>query len=92
MSRAADLEILNRARGEHRVCVTLDADFHALLATSGERNPSVVRVRKEGLNADALATFLVAIWPRIESALASGAMVTITDRNVRIRQLPIMKG
>ena len=41
MSRADDIDILQRARAEQRVCVTLDADFHALLATSGERGPSV---------------------------------------------------
>lgn len=34
MSRADDGDILKRARSDKRVCVTLDADFHALLATS----------------------------------------------------------
>ena len=91
MSRAADLDILNLARSERRVCVTLDADFHALLATSGERDPSVVRIRKEGLDANALAALLQAVWSRIENGLTMGAMVTITDRSVRIRRLSIMK-
>lgn len=34
MSRALDSEILECGRLEKRVCVTLDADFHALLAVS----------------------------------------------------------
>jgi predicted nuclease of predicted toxin-antitoxin system len=50
MSRADDIAILQRARAEQRVCITLDADFHAMLATSGEPGPSVIRVRKEGLD------------------------------------------
>jgi predicted nuclease of predicted toxin-antitoxin system len=58
MSRAPDTEILWRARGDSRVCVTLDADFHSLLATSGERGPSVIRIRREGLDATALAALL----------------------------------
>jgi len=91
MSRADDAAILVRARAEQRVCITLDADFHALLATSGENGPSVVRVRKEGLRADGLAELLQAIWPKIEEALDHGAMVTITDRSIRIRRLPIIK-
>lgn len=91
MSRAADAGILQHARGEGRVCVTLDADFHALLATGGERTPSVIRVRKEGLDAAALATLLQAIWPGIEEALDSGAMVTVTDRTVRVRRLPVVR-
>ena len=92
MSRADDIDILQRARTDERVCVTLDADFHALLATSGERGPSVLRVRKEGLDAGALAALLQAVWPGIELALADGAMVTVTDRSIRVRRLPIVKG
>jgi predicted nuclease of predicted toxin-antitoxin system len=89
MSRADDTAVLERARIEQRVCVTLDADFHALLVTGGETAPSAVRIRKEGLDAAALATLLQSVWPNIEGALVAGAMVTITDHSVRIRRLPI---
>ena len=91
MSRADDREILRRARAESRVCVTLDADFHSLLATSGERGPSVIRIRKEGLDANALAALLQTIWSRVEDALASGALVTISERSIRARRLPIVR-
>jgi predicted nuclease of predicted toxin-antitoxin system len=80
MSRAVDPDILQLGRAERRICVTLDADFHALLATSGEQAPSVIRIRKEGLDGNALAALLQAVWTRIEGALATGAMVTITGR------------
>ena len=66
-SRADDTEVLRRARADSRICVTLDADFHSLLATSGERGPSVIRIRKEGLNATALAALLQTIWSRIRT-------------------------
>jgi predicted nuclease of predicted toxin-antitoxin system len=91
MSRASDDEILRRAHAESRVCVTLDADFHALLAIGGERGPSVIRIRKEGLDAVALAALLRGIWAGIEDALADGAMVTVTERSVRTRRLPVAK-
>jgi predicted nuclease of predicted toxin-antitoxin system len=91
MSRSADLDILQRARGESRVFIKLDADFHALLATSGKRSPSVIRIRKEGLGATALAALLQAIWPRVEDALDNGALVTVTERSVRIRHLPVAR-
>lgn len=91
MSRADDIDILQRAKAEQRVCVTLDADFHAILATSGEPGPSVIRVRREGLDASALADLLQAVWPGIEEALLAGAMVTVTDRAIRVRRLPIGK-
>ena len=91
MSRADDVDIVRRARAEARICVTLDADFHSLLATSGERSPSVIRIRKEGLDATALAALLQGIWAGIEDALNGGAMVTVTDRSVRVRPLPVVR-
>jgi len=89
LSRATDLEILDYARREQRVCVTLDADFHALLAVRSEHGPSVVRIRIEGLKGSELAELLLRIWPRIEPAVASGAMVTVTQQSIRIRRLPV---
>jgi predicted nuclease of predicted toxin-antitoxin system len=91
MSRASDADILRFARAESRACVTLDADFHSLLATSGETSPSVMRIRKEGLGAAALAALMQRIWPRIEGALNNGALVTITELSVRVRRLPIVR-
>ncbi len=91
MSRADDQDVLRRAASEARICVTLDADFHALLATGGARGPSVVRIRKQGLGAAGLAALLQTIWPGIGDALDSGAMVTVTDRSIRVRLLPIVR-
>ena len=89
LSRADDSRILEHAREQGRTCVTLDADFHALLATSDAKSPSVVRIRREGLNAKAICELLLQVWPRIESAVNEGALVTITERSVRVRALPI---
>ena len=51
----------------------------------------MIRIRKEGLDASALAALLQGIWPGIEDALNGGAMVTVTDRSVRVRLLPIVR-
>jgi predicted nuclease of predicted toxin-antitoxin system len=91
MSRSDDGEILRHAQAEARVCVTLDADFHALLVTGGERGPSVIRIRKEGLDATALAELSQGIWAGIEDALEDGAMVTVTERSVHVRRLPVVR-
>jgi predicted nuclease of predicted toxin-antitoxin system len=89
MSRASDADIIDRAEVEGRVCVTLDTDFHALLATRGAKGRSVIRIRKEGLDGVALARLLQQLWSRIESTLDAGAMVVVTERSVRVRRLPI---
>jgi predicted nuclease of predicted toxin-antitoxin system len=86
-----DSEILWRARSDSRVCVTLDADFHSLLATGAADGASVIRIGKEGLDATAVTILLQAIWPKIEDALTRGALVTVTERSVRVRRLPILR-
>jgi predicted nuclease of predicted toxin-antitoxin system len=46
---AEDAAILHLGHKEGRTIVTLDADFHSLLALSGATSTSVIRIRIEGL-------------------------------------------
>ncbi|MDO8724176.1 MAG: DUF5615 family PIN-like protein [Syntrophales bacterium] len=89
LSQAADQEILTYARLERRVVITLDADFHAILAVQNVKSPSVVRIRHEGLKGPGLANLIETIWPKIREQLESGAMVTVTRQSIRIRNIPI---
>jgi hypothetical protein len=38
-----------------------------------------------------MAELLTTIWPRIENAIASGVLITITERSLRIRGLPVSR-
>lgn len=58
MATAADHELAEYARREARTIITLDADFHALLALSNAALPSVVRVRMQGLRGKELAALV----------------------------------
>jgi predicted nuclease of predicted toxin-antitoxin system len=89
LSRAADVELLEVARRESRTVVTLDADFHALLAVANANSPSVIRIRLEGLRGENLAELLISIWPKISRQVEKGALVTVTESALRIRSLPI---
>jgi len=91
LSRASDNEILEYARAEKRVIVTLDADFHAILAVANESEPSVVRIRQEGLKGPALADLIENIWPSIIEQLKSGAIVSVTEKFIRIKTIPLLK-
>ena len=55
MEQAEDIQIMEKARIDERVCVTLDHDFHAHLAVTGHGRPSVVLVRVQGLDAQGQA-------------------------------------
>jgi len=91
MERASDREIINHARKESRCCVTYDADFHSIIALENAPDPSTIRVRQEGLTGQKLADLLRQIYPQIAPDLEKGAMVSVTEKTVRIRLLPIFK-
>jgi predicted nuclease of predicted toxin-antitoxin system len=56
LGAAPDFEILEYARINNLVVVTMDADFHMLLAASGSASPSVIRLRQQGLKAPEIVT------------------------------------
>lgn len=77
MSQAEDAEIIQKARVEERVVVTLDADFHTLLALDEAVSPSVIRVRIERLRAQALTDLLLMVIAECEEDLEQGSAIVI---------------
>jgi predicted nuclease of predicted toxin-antitoxin system len=90
LATAPDSAILEVARQEERIVVTLDADFHALLVLSGSASPSVIRIRIEGLRTEPLAALLVDVLKLCKDDLSRGAMVSVTEHGVRVRRLPLL--
>ena len=84
LATASDAAILDVAREDQRVVVTLDADF----VLSGAIAPSVIRIRIEGLRAERLASLLVDVLKLCEGDLGRGAMVSVTRSRVSVRGLP----
>lgn len=91
LAKATDIAILDWAVAERRWVVTLDADFHRLLAISGASGLTVIRVREEGLTADALVKLIVGAVARARNELTEGAVASVPLGNVRIRALPIRR-
>jgi predicted nuclease of predicted toxin-antitoxin system len=89
MEQAEDIQILERARNDERVCVTLDHDFHAHLAVTGHGRPSVVLLRVQGLDAQAQADLIRSVCLQCENALSEGAAVSADRENIRVRRLPL---
>lgn len=93
LTSAADPVVLQAALDDARVLVTLDTDFGALLAHSGDELPSVVLLRGEVTRLPARqAALLLANLDQVESDLEAGALVVIADGRVRVRRLPIRGG
>jgi predicted nuclease of predicted toxin-antitoxin system len=88
MARAKDAEIVELALANGSVVVTLDADFHELLARDAAVAPSVIRLRVQGLNADALCSVVLAVITSCADPIARGAAVTANEHQAHVRLLP----
>ena len=89
LGNASDERIIEQATTEERVVVTLDADFHALVAVAGSRGPSVIRIRREGLRGPDMAKLIAQIVATTRDELSQGALVSVTEYSIRMRKLPI---
>lgn len=72
MATATDEEILQAARDRDAIVVTLDADFHSLLAAAKAANPSVIRIRIEGLKSDEWRSSSTRLSQLLERSLRLG--------------------
>ncbi|OQY88056.1 MAG: hypothetical protein B6D38_10860 [Anaerolineae bacterium UTCFX1] len=89
MSRAKDVEIVAEAKKTGETILTHDLDYGNLLAFSGDNAPSVIILRLRDLRSDEISSRLDVVWSEIELPLRNGAIVSISDRSLRIRNLPI---
>jgi predicted nuclease of predicted toxin-antitoxin system len=85
----SDHDILELARNQNRVIVTQDLDFSTLLALSGFDRPSLITFRLSVPTPEIVTRRLLDVLVSYESALADGCAITVDDRLVRMRRLPI---
>jgi len=89
MSKAADGEILAFSLRRDAVVVTLDADFHTILAVSGAQGPSVIRVRLQGLGAPEVVEVVRKTLASFEAELKRGCLITVKALKTTCHRLPI---
>jgi predicted nuclease of predicted toxin-antitoxin system len=89
LQRATDELILRKAREEQRVLITMDLDFGYLMAVSGEQLPSVILLRLGNETSERVNERLASVLRLEHLDWTSGLFVTVTDSNLRVRQLPL---
>jgi predicted nuclease of predicted toxin-antitoxin system len=89
LGTASDQAILGAARVDGRVIVTLDSDFHTILALEESAGPSVIRVRWEGLKGPEVAVLIRQVTELCRDDLHAGAVVSVTPGGLRLRRLPV---
>ncbi len=89
LHRMKDPDILHKARSESRVLLTHDLDFGELMAASGAELPSVIIFRLRRMQPQILNNHLTYLISEFESDIDLGAILSVSERQVRVRHLPI---
>ena len=89
LDRVEDSAILEKARNESRVLLTHDLDFGELIAASGARLPSIVVFRLRNMRPERVSRYLQSIIAEQKESLEEGAVISVTEGQVRVRLLPL---
>ena len=91
LDTSPDREILEKARQERYILLTSDLDFGELLAAGGHDLPSVIIFRLKNMQPGNLNIHLQKIFERYLDLLTVGAIISVTEKRIRARKLPIIK-
>ncbi len=82
-------DILKKAREDGYVLLTHDLGFGELVAATKGSLPSVVIFRLRNMHPDRVNHYLHKILEKYKESLEHGAIISVTDGQIRVRQLPI---
>lgn len=91
LQRLADEDIVKKAIAEKRAILTHDLDFGRLVAVSKAAIPSVITFRLQDMRPARVNRYLEDVLSRFTAELEAGALITVDERSIRIRPLPITK-
>lgn len=89
LGRLPDSQILAKAYAEGYIVLAHDLDFGDLMAASGAKAPSVVIFRLRNMRPESVNRFLKQVISRFQSELERRAIITVTEGNIRVRELPV---
>lgn len=89
LARAADLEIMARAKQERRTVITADLDYPRLLALAQMTDPSLILFRNGNWSEADVIARMREILHTLPPAEIAGSIISVDRNRVRRRRLPI---
>lgn len=86
---ASDLEVVQYAGERGLTILTCDLDYSAIVALARASKPSIVSIRLAKPHPERVSQLLLHVLPQLEKDLKKGAVVSVTERGIRVRHLPI---
>ncbi len=87
--RRSDADILELARQEDRIVRTHDLGFGALMSSTGSSVPSIIIFRLSDMRPVSVIAYLQIALTRHGTTLREGAILSLTERRIRVRKLPL---
>ena len=89
LQRLPDNEVLAKAARENRILLTMDLDFGYLVAISEQILPAVIIFRLSDERSEKVNSRLSEVIVKCDGDIQSGVIISVSDRTIRIRRLPI---
>ena len=90
LQRMTDKDIYQKATLEERIILTIDLDFSNIVAFSKGKLPSVIIFRLSNESGENVINHLSPIIERHFNELTDGTIISVEDKKVRLRKLPII--
>ena len=91
LQRLDDDAIVQKALTEERIVLTHDLDYGRIVAASRGRLPSVITFRLTDMRPARVNFYLGEVLDRFAGQLQTGALVSVSERGIRVRTLPVLK-
>jgi len=91
MNKSKDEEIIDYARVNGYVLITMDLDFGYILSYIKDNKPSVIILRLTYPEPDNVSSYLIKAFKNreITDNLIEGSVIIIEDDRIRVRRLPL---
>jgi predicted nuclease of predicted toxin-antitoxin system len=89
LARLPDPGMVEKARQEGRRVLVHDLGCGELVAASGATLPNVITFRRRNMPPDRMDSALQSMLSQHGEALEQGAMMSVTEGQVRVRRLPL---
>jgi predicted nuclease of predicted toxin-antitoxin system len=84
-----DDDVVLKAMAERRIILTHDLDFSRIVALSSESLPSVIIFRLDDMRTPQVNKYLLQVLQQFAAELEQGALISVHERGIRVRQLPL---
>jgi len=88
-SRASDTEVIELAKIENRIIITMDIDFPTILAHSHAKIPGVILIRMSYATVERINQRLIHLLKVTSEEEIKNSVIVLEDISIRIRKLPL---